>query len=70
MVKNLCEKYSIIPSQVVYVGDDIMDVEAMRYVGISYAPADAVREAREAADIVTKAKGGDGVIREIVDLYC
>ena len=70
VVKNLCEKYSIIPSQVVYVGDDIMDVEAMRYVGISYAPADAVREAREAADIVTKAKGGDGVIREIVDLYC
>ncbi len=67
MIIKLCNKYSASPEQVIYVGDDLFDVEAMRYVGFSFAPADAASEALEAANIVTKAKGGNGVIREIVD---
>jgi len=54
-------------SKVVYVGNDINDLEAMEVVGYPIAPADAHIEIKKIAKIVTKVRGGDGVIREIVD---
>ena len=55
---------------VCYIGDDINDVDVIEMVGCGCAPADAMPEAKEAADYVTKAKGGDGVIREVVGVIC
>ena len=53
---------------VAYIGDDIGDIELMKRVGLSIAVADAVRETREAATHVTRAKGGRGAVREVVDM--
>ena len=50
-----------------YVGDDLMDLPAMRIAGWSACPADAVREVREAADYVAAAAGGRGAAREIIE---
>lgn len=66
-VKQLCEKYGIELENVAYVGDDINDMEVIKIVGYGCAPADAMLQAKTAADYVTKAKGGEGVIREVVD---
>lgn len=54
---------------VAYIGDDINDVEAIRIVGYGFAPADAIPQVREVAKYVTQAKGGEGVIREIVEQF-
>jgi len=51
-----------------FMGDDINDREAMRVAGVSFAPADAVAEIRELADIVTDARGGRGAAREAVEV--
>jgi YrbI family 3-deoxy-D-manno-octulosonate 8-phosphate phosphatase len=51
-----------------YIGDDIHDVEVMRHVGLAVAVADATRRAREAAHVVTRAKGGEGAVRELCEL--
>jgi 3-deoxy-D-manno-octulosonate 8-phosphate phosphatase (KDO 8-P phosphatase) len=53
--------------EVAFVGDDLNDREAMRMVGVSIAPCDAVAEVREAADAVTDAAGGRGAAREAVE---
>ncbi|MCD8241333.1 MAG: N-acylneuraminate cytidylyltransferase, partial [Lachnospiraceae bacterium] len=67
-VRKLCEQYGVALQNVAYIGDDINDLEVIRMVGFGCAPADAMPQVREAADYVTKAKGGEGVIREVADL--
>ncbi len=52
---------------VAYMGDDVNDLPAMARVGFVCAPADARPEVREAADLVTGAKGGDGAVREFIE---
>jgi len=66
-VKKLCSKYDISMNQILYVGDDINDKELLSAVGIGCCPVDACAEIREISQIITKAKGGNAVIREIVD---
>ena len=65
-VKRICEERGIDLKNVCYVGDDINDVELLKIVGFGCAPADAMAEAKEAARFITNAKGGEGVIREII----
>jgi N-acylneuraminate cytidylyltransferase len=65
-VKRICEERGIDLKNVCYVGDDINDVELLKIVGFGCAPADAMTEAKEVAKFVTNAKGGEGVIREII----
>ena len=54
--------------QVAYVGNDINDVECMKAVGYSIAVADAHPSALGIANMVLSACGGQGAIREIVDM--
>lgn len=67
VVKRICQEREIDLANVAYVGDDINDAELIKSVGFGCCPADAMPQVREVADFVTKAKGGEGVIREVVD---
>ncbi len=60
--------YSLDSSEIAYVGDDILDLPLLQKVGLSAAPANAVREVRTKVDYVSKARGGQGAVREIIDL--
>lgn len=53
--------------EVVYVGDDINDMDIVEAVGISACPADAVEEIKKNVDIVLRKDGGQGCIRELLD---
>jgi 3-deoxy-D-manno-octulosonate 8-phosphate phosphatase (KDO 8-P phosphatase) len=55
-------------TQVCYMGDDIVDLGAMRRAGVAVAPANAVPEALAAAHHTTKAAGGCGAVREVCEL--
>jgi 3-deoxy-D-manno-octulosonate 8-phosphate phosphatase (KDO 8-P phosphatase) len=50
-----------------YIGDDLLDLGAMRKVGIPVAVADACPEVKSAAVYVTKAPGGYGAVREVAE---
>ena len=52
---------------VVFVGDDVIDVQIMQAVVVAYAPADAHALAVQAAGHVTQANGGRGVAREVAE---
>ncbi len=54
-------------SEVAHMGDDVNDLPVMAAVGTSIAPANAVLEVINAADIVTNKKGGNGAVRELCD---
>lgn len=49
-----------------YIGDDWNDWPAMRLAAVKFAPADAVAEIRERADIVVESRGGHGAVRDAI----
>ncbi len=67
VIKRLCKERGIAPEHVCYIGDDINDVDAIKFAGYGCCPADAMPQVKEVAKYITKAKGGEGVIREVVN---
>ena len=55
-------------SEVAYIGDDLTDVVVMRRVGFSVATANARAEVKKCADYVTEVAGGQGAVREVVEM--
>jgi 3-deoxy-D-manno-octulosonate 8-phosphate phosphatase (KDO 8-P phosphatase) len=55
-------------SEVAYVGDDLTDAVIMRRVGLAVAPANARSEVKRVAHYVTEASGGEGAVREVIEL--
>ena len=53
--------------EVVYIGDDINDLECMETVGYKCCPADAHIEVKKVADYIARNNGGNGAVREIID---
>ncbi|SYZ74515.1 3-deoxy-D-manno-octulosonate 8-phosphate phosphatase, YrbI family (modular protein) [Candidatus Zixiibacteriota bacterium] len=65
----LLDRLKIDPSQVAFVGNEILDIGLAREVGLSVAVADACDELKEMVDYVTRAKGGRGAVREVIRAY-
>ncbi len=66
-LRDLMERRSFHPEEVLYLGDDLNDLPAFEAAGVRVAVADAVPAVRERADWVTEAAGGAGAVREVVD---
>ncbi len=66
-LKRLLEEVGVPAQNVAYVGDDLMDLPAMRYVGLGVAVANAVEEVKQSADYVTMCAGGAGAVREVIE---
>ncbi len=56
------------PSEVAYVGDDLPDIPILERVGLAVAVANAVPEVKRAAHFVTLRSGGEGAVREVIEL--
>jgi len=54
--------------EVVYIGDDLLDLPLVRRAGYGVAVANAVDELKEVADYVTERSGGHGAVREVVEI--
>jgi len=66
--ETLLREHKLDASEVCYVGDDLPDVPLIRRAGLGVSVADACEEARQAARYVTRAAGGRGAVRELVQL--
>jgi 3-deoxy-D-manno-octulosonate 8-phosphate phosphatase (KDO 8-P phosphatase) len=64
IISQLQDKYRYIA----FMGDDVNDIDAMKQSYLKFCPSDAVCEVKNIADYVTKAKGGEGAVREICDM--
>ena len=54
-------------NQVLFIGDDIPDLQAMKLVGLACCPADAVQEIQSVSKYVSPYKGGEGCVRDIIE---
>jgi 3-deoxy-D-manno-octulosonate 8-phosphate phosphatase (KDO 8-P phosphatase) len=68
LVQEIQHQAGFSPEQSCFVGDDLLDLPALRAVGFPVAVSDAAPEVKAAARYVTHAKGGDGAVREVVEL--
>jgi len=68
VLTRVAGKYGLTLKQVAYIGDDVNDLEALRAVGFSAAPADAMPIVLQAVHYVCAKKGGEGAVRELADL--
>ena len=66
--ENYLYMQEINPENVIYMGDDMPDLEVMQHSGLAVCPADAAIDILEMADYVTNAGGGKGAVREIIEL--
>lgn len=67
-LRAFAKRYRFRLAEIAFMGDDVNDLGAMRIAGWSVAPLNAVAEVRAAAHFVTERRGGDGAVREMVDL--
>ena len=67
-VEALRAKYDLPAGAVAYIGDDLLDIPAMQLAGLAVAVADARAPVKAVAHVVTRAKGGQGAVRECVEL--
>jgi 3-deoxy-D-manno-octulosonate 8-phosphate phosphatase (KDO 8-P phosphatase) len=65
---DVLEQAGVAPAEVAYIGDDLNDIPLMLQSGLGIAVADAAHETREHAHYVTKAPGGFGAVREVIEL--
>ncbi len=65
---EVLQRAGVEDSEVAYLGDDLPDLPVLRRVGLAVAVANAVPEAKKVAHVTTRARGGDGAVREIVEL--
>jgi len=66
--EEILRKTGVPESAVAFLGDDLPDLPVMRRVGLAAAVGDATLEVKLAAHFVTKAIGGKGAARELVEL--
>ena len=67
VAKKLCEELGITLNEVAYIGDDIGDLELLKTVGVSSAPANAPDYIKKHVNYITNKKGGEGAFREFVE---
>ncbi len=64
---HFLEKTKLSASQILYMGDDIPDLEVMKTVGMPTCPADAVPEIKNCSKYISTQKGGEGCVRDVVE---
>ncbi|MEE1098543.1 MAG: HAD hydrolase family protein [Alistipes sp.] len=66
-MEELAKKYDLNLENVIYMGDDIPDLDCMRRVGIPVCPADSASEVIEVSRYVSQFDGGRGCVRDIIE---
>ncbi len=60
-------KHRLEDTTVAFIGDDLIDLPLLRRVGFSIAVASAMDAVKQEVDWVTKKRGGEGAVREVID---
>ncbi|MFM8470808.1 MAG: KdsC family phosphatase [Limisphaerales bacterium] len=67
-VEEILAKTGLSWAEACFVGDDVVDLGVLQRIGLAIAPADGRPEAKKLAHFITTANGGNGCVREVVDL--
>ncbi len=67
-LEAICKELGIGLENVAMIGDDLNDYRALKACGLSFTPADAHHRIAEIVDVVLSHKGGEGAVREMIEL--
>jgi 3-deoxy-D-manno-octulosonate 8-phosphate phosphatase (KDO 8-P phosphatase) len=59
--------YNLKKEEILYVGDDIPDLQAMKTCGMAVCPADAAQEIKKICHYVSPVPGGEGCVRDVIE---
>jgi 3-deoxy-D-manno-octulosonate 8-phosphate phosphatase (KDO 8-P phosphatase) len=68
VVEELLSKSGLGWKELCFVGDDVVDLGVLKRVGVAVAVSNGIAEVKAVADYVTDLSGGNGAVREVVDL--
>lgn len=66
--EKMLKDFNVKDKEVCFVGDDLFDLPVLKRVGFSVAVKNAAPELKRQVDYVTKRCGGDGAVREVIEL--
>lgn len=67
-LSEILKRRNLKPEEIAYIGDDINDLPVGTKVGLFFAPANHHPSIRPYADYILSRRGGQGAIREVVDI--
>lgn len=68
VLEEIVARSGLSHAHIAYAGDDLVDIPLMRRAGLAFAPANARPEVKKFAHYVTPASGGQGAVREMVEI--
>jgi 3-deoxy-D-manno-octulosonate 8-phosphate phosphatase (KDO 8-P phosphatase) len=66
-LREFSEKIGVPLHEIAFMGDDVNDLGAIGLAGFTACPGDAYEGVRQAVKLVTRAHGGNGAVREMLD---
>jgi 3-deoxy-D-manno-octulosonate 8-phosphate phosphatase (KDO 8-P phosphatase) len=66
--EEILRQQAVADEAVAYMGDDVLDLPVIARVGLSAAPADGVEDVRDRVHYVSRARGGHGAARELIEI--
>lgn len=68
VMEDIIKKFGLTKEETFFMTDDIVDLNACSMAGFVATPQDGAEEVKKIADYVTEKKGGEGAVREIIEL--
>jgi 3-deoxy-D-manno-octulosonate 8-phosphate phosphatase (KDO 8-P phosphatase) len=68
VLEEVIKRYQLTYENVAYIGDDVNDIDCMKVCYLKACPADAINEVINVVDYVCKSDGGNGAVRELIDM--
>jgi len=67
LLEAFIETHNLQPEQIVYMGDDLPDLQVMQMVGLPCCPQDAAPEVKKVSRYVSHKDGGTGCVRDVIE---
>ncbi len=68
IIQDICAAENIMKEEIAYMGDDEIDLEVLKNVGLSACPSDAIPQVKDCVNFISTKPGGHGAFRELSDL--
>jgi len=65
--QSILTKYNLDPAEILYMGDDMPDLEVMKQCGVPCCPGDAVIEVKSFSTYISHRSGGEGCVRDVIE---
>ena len=65
--QKLKQKHKLNDEQIVYIGDDLIDLPIMQKVAFPVSVSNATKEVKDISVYITNSCGGEGAFREVVE---